>query len=95
MSINTEPYFKLVKIDELSKIPKASQIQLVAKIEKIMDSNTLILNDGTGNYSLKNVQTDKYNVDHVIRVFGKWNGIDITVDKILDWDIPKEKLNLL
>ena len=97
MSINQEPYYKLIKIQDLSKLLKGDLIQLLAYIEKVNKEKSLLISDGTGNYSLKNIDIEKEDLkeNQTIRIFGRWDGLDILPEKILDWDIPKDKITLL
>lgn len=97
MSLNKEPFYKLVKIGELSQVSKSSMIQFVGMIDNYdSNSNTITLNDQTGNYSLKLPDQFKDMSDKkVLRIFGRWDGINVTVENILEWNIPKEKLSLV
>ena len=94
--MNKEPFYRLVKINELSKIEKNSLIQIVGSIENIGDEKSIVLNDGDSNISLKIKDDDVIlALQEIIRVFGRWDGIKIEVEKVLKWKIPKEKLQFL
>lgn len=97
MELTKEPYYKLTKIEDLSRATVMSPIQLVGKIESISDSEDQIsVIDGTGTYLISNIP-DKTEIKDksVYRIYGRWDGVDIAVEKIIPWDIPFEKINLV
>ena len=99
MSINKEPYYQLVKIGELSKISSGTLVQMVGNIDKVIeDTKTLIIIDETGTHSLKVSNRNdltNHKENSVVRVFGRWNGLEISIEKLLEWDIPKDKMKYI
>lgn len=98
MSITPETYHKLVKISELSTLNRNTSIQLVGVVSLYDEQNLKIhLNDTFGDLFIDLGKTPEIPLTQgkVVRVFGNWDSIGITVEKILEWDIVPEKIPIL
>lgn len=98
MSIQPESYYKLVKISDLPTLNRNTLVQLVGQITLYDESEKKIQFDDT--YGKHTIELGKsldiaLQEGKVIRIFGNWDGIKISVEKILEWDIVTEKLPVL
>lgn len=96
MSIQKESFYKLVKIPDLATLNRNTFVQIIGKITHI-DDNQVQISDSYGTHTIEiGTKTDiSFNMNGVIRVFGNWDGIKITVEKIMDWKIDPAKIPIL
>ena len=98
MSIQKESYYKLVKINELSTVNRNTFIQIIGKITLFDEKNQkIILDDGFGKHTieLQPSTSNTFKAGQVIRVFGNWDGIKISIEKIIEWNIDPSKIAIL
>ena len=96
MSITKDSYYKLVKISELPTVNRNTFIQLVGNIIHIDDQNIQI-DDSFGKHTIEIGKTVDISVKlgQVLRVFGNWDGIRLSIEKILEWNIAPDKIPIL
>ena len=98
MSIQKESYYKLVKINDLSTVNRNTFIQIIGNITVFDEKNhKVVIDDGFGKHTIEigsNVNIP-FRIGQVIRVFGNWDGIKISIDQILEWSIDPNKITLL
>lgn len=98
MSIKNESYYKLVKIPDLATLNRNTLV-LIAGIISSYDENNkkIILDDGFGKHTIEVTESNqgKFSEGKVVKAFGRWDGIKITFEKILEWNILPDKLHIL
>jgi len=98
MSIQKESYYRLVKISELSSVNRNSFIQLVGSITSVDEENKkIVIDDSFAKHTIElgSGIEQTYKPGQVVKVFGNWDGIKLSVSKILQWIIPSEKVPIL
>ncbi len=98
MSIQKESYYRLVKISELSTVNRNTFIQLVGNVTMVDEKNNkIIIDDSFGKHTIELGTTveELFKTGQVVRVFGNWDGIKLSIEKILVWNIAPEKIPIL
>ena len=100
MSLQKEPFYKMTKISDLSKVMKNSPIQIIGIVKNYSSAEKkLILDDLTGVHTIfvpDKIAPIKYQDGMVVRIFGKWDGIKLSlIDQILEWNIEPDKIPLV
>ena len=97
MSIQKESYYRLVKISELSTVNRNTFIQLVGNITMVDDNtNKIIIDDSFGKHTIELGSVEHtFKTGQVVRVFGNWDGIKLSIEKILQWNIQPDKIPIL
>ena len=98
MSITRETNYKLVKLNELPTLNRNTFIQIVGLVS-LYDEHVqqIQLDDSFGKISIELGKAPEFTIakNKVVRIFGNWDGIKISVEKVLEWDILPEKLPIL
>lgn len=98
MSIQKESYYRLVKISELSTVNRNSFIQLAGSITSIDEENKkIVIDDSFAKHTIElgTGIEQSFKPGQVVKVFGNWDGIKLSVEKILPWTIPADKIPIL
>lgn len=98
MSISKETFYKLVKITELSTLNRNSFIQIIGKIILFDETNNrLQIDDTFGQLTIEIGKNKDFTAKkgQVIRVYGTFDGIKMSIEKIIDWSIEPEKIPIL
>lgn len=99
LNIYQPEFYSKITIQNLSQAPINQKVQIIGQIKEISDER-ITIDDKTGQTSLfigkiEMINKNKLKTGNIIRIFGIWNGIELKIDKILEWNIPFDKLSLL
>ena len=96
MSIQKDVFYRLVKISDLATLNRNTFVQIIGKIT-LLDGTKVQIDDSFSKHTIElGERNDSFiQLGRLIRVFGNWDGIKMTIEKILELNIDSDKIPIL